>query len=162
METTPLITTDRRTATGPKLVVVDLESVFEDWLGPVPASELLVRSVLIRTLAEARRENDVYLIGCSLELAWVARDIFPNSAVFVESDDPEEENDLSGQFLDYEKTGGFDELVIVSTDQRFLEVAELFKADGRSVRVLTDRASGETVLNGEADLTLYLPSFELI
>ena len=162
MATTPPATTDRRTATGAKLVVVDLESVFEDWLGPVPASELLVRSVLIRTLAEARRENDVYLIGCSFELAWAARDIFPNSAVFVESDDPEAENDLSGQFLDYEKTGGFDELVVVSSDQRFLEVAELFKADGRSVRVLTDRTSGQTVLNGEADLTLYLPSFELI
>lgn len=162
MSTASVAAPDRRTDTGPKLVVVDLGSVFQDWLGPVPASELLVRSVLIRTLAEARRENDVYLIGCSLELGWVARDIFPNSAVFVESDDPRDDNELSGQFLDYEKTGAFDELVVVSTDQRFLEVAEMFKADGRSVRVLTDRQSGETVLNGEADLTVYFPSFELI
>ena len=153
---------DRRLEPGPKLVVIDLGSVFSDWLGPVPAPELMSRSVLIRTLAEARRDDDVYLIGCSMELGWAAGKMFPNSAVFVEGDEPDEEKDLSGQFLDYERTGVFEELVIVSSDQRFLEVAELFKADGRSVRVLTDRASGETVLNGEADLTVYFPSFELI
>ena len=49
----------------------------------------------------------------------------------------------------------------MSSDSRFLEVAEMFKSDGRSVRVLTDRASSATVLNGEADLTVYFPSFEL-
>jgi hypothetical protein len=152
---------ERRRPLGPKLVVIDLDSVFADWLGPVPASELLVRSVLIRTLAEARRDEDVYLIGCSLDLGWVAKEMFPNSAVFIEGDDPNEERDLSGQFLDYEKSGVFDELVIVSTDQRFVDVAEMFRASGRSVRVLTDRASGDTVLDGEADLTLYFPSFEL-
>lgn len=152
----------RRVEPAPKLVLVDLGSVFRDWLGPIPASELIVRSVLIRTLAEARRENDVYLIGCSMELAWAAREMFPNSAVFIETDDPDEEKDLSGQFLHYEKAGVFGELVVVSSDQRFLEVAEMFKADGRTVRVLTDRENGDTVLNGEADVTVYFPSFELI
>ena len=161
MATTQVAAPERRLDPGPKLVVVDLTSVFRDWLGPVPASELVVRSVLIRTLAEARRDDDVYLIGCSIDLGWAAQEMFPNSAVFVESDDPAEEKDLSGQFLDYEKTGVFEELVIVSSDSRFLEVAEMFKSDGRSVRVLTDREGSTSVLNGEADLTVYFPSFEL-
>ncbi len=162
MATAEVPPSERRLEPGPKLVVVDLGSVFSDWLGPVPAAELLSRSVLIRTLAEARRDDDVYLIGSSMELGWTARKMFPNSAVFIEGDEPDEEKDLSGQFLDHERTGVFEELVIVSSDRRFLEVAELFKADGRTVRVLTDRSSGETVLNGEADLTLYLPSFDLV
>ncbi len=162
MATAHVAAPERRLDAGPKLVVIDLASVFRDWLGPVPASEMLSRSVLIRTLAEARRDDDVYLIGCPAELARAAQETFSNSAVFIETDDPDEERDLSGQFLDLEKAGIFDELVIVSTDERFVEVAEMFKSHGRTVRVLTDRTSGSTVLNGEADVTVYFPSFDLI
>ena len=150
---------ERRRAATSKLVVLDLASVFPDWLGPVPPSELVARSVLVRTLAEARRDQDVFLIGCSVDMAWAAAEVFPGAAIFIEPDDETEERELSGQFLDRQRTGSFAELVIVSGDRRFLDVAEMFGESGRTVRVLTDRASCDIVLNGEADVTVYFPDF---
>ncbi len=150
---------ERRRAATSKLVVLDLASVFPDWLGPVPPSELVARSVLVRTLAEARRDQDVFLIGCSVDMAWAAAEVFPGAAIFIEPDDESEERELSGQFLDRQRTGSFAELVIVSGDRRFLDVAEMFGESGRTVRVLTDRESCDIVLNGEADVTVYFPDF---
>lgn len=151
---------DRRRAATSKLVVLDLASVFPDWKGPVPPSELVARSALVRTLAEARRDGDVFLIGCAIDMAWAAAEIFPGAAIFIEPQDPSEEKELSGQFLDRQRAGYFDELVIVSGDRRFLDVAEMFTESGRSVRVLTSRESCDIVLNGEADLTVYFPEFD--
>jgi len=150
---------ERRRAATSKLVVLDLASVFPDWLGPVPPSELVARSVLVRTLAEARRDQDVFLIGCTVDMAWAAAEVFPGAAIFIEPEDASEERELSGQFLDRQRTGSFAELVIVSGDRRFLEVAEMFGESGRTVRVLTDRDSCDIVLNGEADVTVYFPDF---
>lgn len=150
---------ERRGGTPAKLVVVDLASVFPDWTGPVPASELIARSALLKTLAEARRDGDVYLVGAPVDLAWSASEVFENSAVVIESDDPEVGKDLSGEFIDLEQTGAFGELVIVSGDRRFLDVVEGFKERGRSVRVLTRWEDCDIVLAGEADLTVFFPSF---
>lgn len=151
---------DRRRAATAKLVVLDLASVFPDWRGTVPPSELIARSALVRTLSEARRDGDVFLIGCSVDMAWAAAEIFPGAAIFIEPQNPDEEKELSGQFLDRQKAGQFSELVVVSGDRRFLDVVEMFRDSGRSVRVLTNRESCDIVLNGEADLTIYFPDFD--
>lgn len=154
------VAADRREHAPPKLVVVDLASVFPEWTGPVPPQELVARSALLRTLAEARRDGDVYLVGAPMHLAWAASEIFENSAVVVESEDPNVEKELSGQFLNYEETGRFGELVIVSGDRRFLDVIDQFKSEGRTVRVISAWDDCDLVLARNADLTVFFPSFE--
>lgn len=150
---------ERRGTAPPKLVVVDFASVFPEWVDPIPPAELIARSALLRTLAEARREHDVYLIGTPKSLARSAAEVFEGAAIVIESDDPNEEKELSGEFLDYERTGIFGELVVVSGDRRFLDVIAAFKADGRSVRVISTWENCDVVLKNEADLTIFFPSF---
>jgi len=151
---------DRRGTAPPKLVVVDFASVFPEWLDPIPPAELIARSALLRTLAEARREHDVYLIGTPMGLARSAAQVFEGAAIVIESDDPDEEKELSGEFLHYERTGVFGELVVVSSDRRFLDVMAAFKDDGRSVRVISMWEHCDVVLKNEADLTVFFPSFD--
>ena len=148
---------DRRAKSTNKLVVVDLTTVFPDWTGPVPPSELVARSTLVRTLAEARRDGDVYLVGAPVSLAWSARQVFEGSAVVIESDDPNIEKELSGEFLDLEKTGKFGELVIVSSDRRFLDVIRNFRDEGRDIRVVSNWVDSDVVMNGEANVTAFFP-----
>ncbi len=153
------ISTDRRRqVASPKLVVVDLSSLVSDIDGAIEPSELAARSIIVRTMAEARRDGDVFIVSAPVELSWAVSELFPGAAMFIEDPNDPEGVELTGQFLDRQRTGGFGELVIVSGSRRFLDIAEMFRDSGRTVRVISQPSDCDIVLNGESDLTLWFPS----
>jgi len=148
----------RRPATS-KLVVVDFPSVFPDWNDNVPADELIARSVLVRLLAQARRDGDVYLVGTSPALAATVAELFPGAAVFVDSNDPESSKAMAARFLAHESTGGFGELVVVSANERFVGVVEAFRKSGRNVTVVSTEDHADSALAERADVVHFFPDF---
>ncbi|NNC79718.1 MAG: hypothetical protein HKN94_06140 [Acidimicrobiales bacterium] len=150
---------DRRRPATSKLIVVDFPSVFPEWTGNVPAEELIARSVLVRTLAQARRDGDVYLVGTSPGLATTVAELFPGAAIFVDSDDPESVKAMAAGFLAHESTGGFSELVVVSANERFVGVVDAFRKSGRSVTVVSTEDNAHSALAERADVVHFFPDF---
>lgn len=150
---------DRRRPATSKLVVVDFPSVFPDWSGHVPADELIARSVLVRTLAQARRDGDVYLVGTSADLAGTVADLFPGAAIFVDSDTPESSKAMAAGFLAHESTGGFGELVVISANERFVGVVDAFRKSGRNVTVVSTEDHADSALAERADVVHFFPDF---
>ncbi len=158
METPALRPVDRRRAATSKLVVVDLSSLITDAVGAIEPTELAARSVIVKTMAEARREGDRYLVGTPVELAWAASELFPGAALVIEQPGTHDDCLLADQFLAQHGSGTFDELVIVSGSARFRDIVDRFQATNRTVRVISMPGECDLVLDGQADVTLLFPT----
>jgi len=109
---------DRRRAASNRLVVLDIDSIGHFWSEIVDPDDLVARSVLIRSLLEARREGDVFLIGCDPTMGWAMTEVFPGAVLFLGDGTVTERRPLTVEFVRHYRTGRFGEVCVVTGDER--------------------------------------------
>lgn len=146
---------DRRGSASRKIVLIDLENMlFGDHEGQGQAQN---RSKEILGLAQARRPGDNIIVGCNPQLVFLAAETFPGSQIVTGKGKDGADMALI-EALDLGRAiERYDELVIVSGDHLFCEVAHPARKAGLPVRIVAPHAGLSTALRVFADTAVFLP-----
>ena len=152
---------DRRRAATNRLVVLDIDSIGHFWSEIVDPDDLVSRSVLIRSLLEARREGDVFLIGCDPTMGWAMTEVFPGAVLFLGDGTVTERRPLTAEFVRHYRSGRFGEVCVVTGDETLAQVAQAAVGTERPLRLLATRDECAQLLAGVADGVVMRPDFRV-
>lgn len=147
---------DRRAEARPrKIVLIDLENMM---FGQHASTGSEVnRSAEILELAQARRPTDMLVVGCNPQLAFTAKDLFPQAQIVTGKGKDGADHALIDTVDLHHAAGRFDELCIVSGDHAFATIAHAARQAGLSVRVVAPHFGLSTALRVYADTAVMLP-----
>lgn len=145
---------DRRADGSRKIVLIDMENML---FGSHAEGNRVDRSVEILELAEARRPHDMLIVGCNPHLAFLASEHFPGAKIVTGKGKDGADQALIDAIDASHAAGRYDELVIVSGDHAFCEVAHEARKVGLTVRVVAPHAGMSTALRVYADTAVILP-----
>lgn len=144
---------DRRTGSSRKIVLIDLENVlFGNHTEGGPD-----RSVEILDLAQARRPDDMLIVGCNPHLAFLADEHFHGAKIVTRKGKDGADQALIEAIDTSHVAERYDELCIVSGDHAFCEIAYAARKAGLTVRVVAPHAGLSTALRVYADTAVVLP-----
>ncbi len=152
---------DRRRAATNRLVVLDIDSIGHFWSDIVDPEDLVARSVLIRSLLEARREGDTFLIGCDPTMGWAMTEVFPGAVLFLGDGTVTDRRPLTAEFVRHYRTGRFEEVCVVTGDETLAQVAQAAVGTERPLRLLATREECAELLAGVASSVVVRPDFRL-
>jgi len=144
---------DRRADSSRKIVLIDLENMLFGHHTEGGAD----RSAEILELAEARRPNDMLIVGCNPHLAFLANEHFPGAQIVTGKGKDGADQALIEAIDATHAAGRYSELCIVSGDHAFCEIAHSARKVGLSVRVVAPHAGLSTALRVYADTAVVLP-----
>lgn len=145
---------DRRADGSRKIVLIDLENML---FGHHADGDRTDRSAEILELAQARRPNDMLIVGCNPHLAFLANEHFPGAKIVTGKGKDGADQALADAIDATHVAGRYSELCIVSGDHAFCEVAHAARKVGLSVRVVAPHAGLSTALRVYADTAVILP-----
>lgn len=147
---------NKRGSRSRKVVLVDLENMlFGQHETPLEVVEH--RSAQILSLAEARRPTDQVIVGCNPQLAFIARELFPNARLVTGTGKDGADLALLATVDPEHIAQRFSELCIVSGDHVFSVLAHDARIAGLGVRVVAPHAGLSTSLRLQANTSILLP-----
>lgn len=152
---------DRRRAASNRLVVLDIDSIGHQWSDIVDPDDLLARSVLIRSLLEARREGDTFLIGCDPTMGWAMTEVFPGAVLFLGDGTIHDRRPLTAEFVRHYRTGRFGEVCVVTGDETLAQVAQAAVGSERPLQLLATREECASLLAGVGSSVVVQPDFRV-
>ena len=145
---------DRRGPESRKIVLIDLENML---FGKHADGNRTDRSVEILELAEARRPQDMLIVGCNPNLAFLANTHFPGAQIVTGKGKDGADDALIAAIDATHAADRYSELCIVSGDHAFCEIAHAARKAGLSVRVVAPHAGLSTALRVFANTAVVLP-----
>ncbi len=145
---------DRRAHSSRKIVLIDLENML---FGTHTDGNRTDRSTEILELAQARRPNDMLIVGCNPHLAFLANEHFPGAKIVTGKGKDGADQALIDAIDASHAAGRYSELCIVSGDHAFCEIAHAARKVGLTVRVVAPHAGLSTALRVYADTAVILP-----
>lgn len=145
---------NRRGATpSRKIVLIDIENMLfgaHERSGDVRPWEILC-------LAEARRPTDMIIVGCNPQLAFLAKEHFPQARIVTGHGKNGADQALIETLDMTHVAERFTELCIVSGDHAFASIAHAARKAGLRVRVVGPHLGLSTELRVQADTAVLLP-----
>jgi len=145
---------NRRDAESRKIVLIDLENML---FGSHAESNRTDRSKEILELAQARRPNDMLIVGCNPNLVFLANEHFPGAKIVTGKGKDGADHALIDAIDATHAADRYSELCIVSGDHAFGQVAHAARKVGLPVRVVAPHAGLSTALRVYADTAVVLP-----
>jgi len=147
---------DNRGSRSRKIVLIDIENML---FGNHRDAEIerSDRGGQILDLAESRRRTDHLIVGCNPQLAFVAKELFPNARIVTGRGKDGADRALVATIEPSHAALRFSELCIVSGDHAFTELAREARIAGLSVRVVAPHAGLSTALRLQANTSILLP-----
>lgn len=152
---------ERRRAATNRLVVLDIDSIGHQWSDIVDPDDLVARSVIIRSLLEARREGDTFLIGCDPTMGWAMTEVFPGAVLFLGDGTTAERRPITIEFVRQFRSGRFGEVCVVTGDENLAEVAHAAVGTELPLRVLSTREECAELLAGVGSSVVVRPDFRV-
>ncbi len=146
--------TDRRADGSRKIVLIDLENML---FGTHADDNRTDRSAEILELAQARRPNDMLIVGCNPHLAFLANEHFPGAKIVTGKGKDGADQALIEAIDASHAAGRYSEMCIVSGDHAFCDIAHAARKVGLTVRVVAPHAGLSTALRVYADTAVVLP-----
>jgi len=145
---------ERRADRSRKIVLIDLENML---FGNHADDHRRDRSTEILELAQARRPEDMLIVGCNPHLAFLANEHFPGAKIVTGKGKDGADTALIEAIDASHAAGRYSELCIVSGDHAFGEIAHAARKVGLAVRVVAPHAGLSTALRVYADTAVVLP-----
>jgi len=145
---------NRRESDSRKIVLIDLENML---FGAHAESNRTDRSKEILDLAQARRPNDMLIVGCNPHLVFLANEHFPGAKIVTGKGKDGADHALIEAIDASHVADRYSELCIVSGDHAFGQVAHAARKAGLPVRVVAPHAGLSTALRVYANKAVVLP-----